>query len=67
MCSKFAGVISHVGLSLGILSMLLAAVARLSCWAPLTLGPRSFAAASALMLLLSIAVNTYKRDGDAPR
>ena len=43
---------------LGIGSMLLAVVTRLTHWAPLHLGPRSFAAGAALLLLLSIALHT---------
>ena len=43
---------------LGIVSMLLAVITKLTTWAPMHLGPRSFAAGTALLLLLSIALHT---------
>jgi|GEM_PF-5394139 len=50
--------IGCVSTLLGIVSMLLAVVTRLTHWAPWHLGPRSFAAGAALLLLLSIALHT---------
>jgi hypothetical protein len=50
--------IGCVSTLLGIVSMLLAVITRLSSWSPMHLGPRSFAAGSALLLLLSIALHT---------
>ena len=47
-----------VSTMLGVVSMLLAVITRLAHWAPMQLGPRSFAAGAALLLLLSIALHT---------
>jgi hypothetical protein len=43
---------------LGVLFMLLAAVSKLAHFAPMGLGPRSFTAASALLLLVSINLHS---------
>jgi hypothetical protein len=43
---------------LGVVSMLVAIVTKLTRWAPMHLGPRDFAAGAALLLLLSIALHT---------
>ena len=43
---------------LGLVSMLLALITKLTYWSPMNLGPRSFAAGAALLLLLSIALHT---------
>ena len=43
---------------LGIVAMLLAVITRLTQWAPMHLGPRSFDAGAALLLLLSISLHT---------
>ena len=56
MCGKCEPVMQKGGLGLGILNFVLAVVTRLSDLSPMGLGPRSFAAASALFLLLAIAV-----------
>ena len=39
-----------VSTMLGVVSMLLAVITRLAHWAPMQLGPRSFAAGAALLL-----------------
>jgi uncharacterized membrane protein required for colicin V production len=61
---------------LGIVSMilagilvLLAVITRLTHWAPMHLGPRSFAAGAALLLLFSIALHTCQSafSREAPR
>jgi hypothetical protein len=43
---------------LGVVSMLMAVIAKLTHWSPMSLGPRSFAAGAVLLLLLSIALHT---------
>lgn len=45
---------------LGTLSMVLAIITRLTSFAPMGLGPRSFAAGAALLYLMSIAVHLCK-------
>jgi hypothetical protein len=52
------GKMGCVSTMLGFVSTLLAVITKLSHWAPMMLGPRSFAAGAALMLLLSIALHT---------
>ena len=51
------GKVAHLSLCAGKLLVLLAAVSRLGHWSPMGLGPRSFAAGAALLLLLSIAIH----------
>lgn len=61
MCGKCPVTMARIGcasMALGVGSMLMAVVCRLSHWEPMMLGPRSFAAGSALLLLLSIAAHT---------
>jgi len=50
--------VAHGSLGLGMLMALLTAVSKLAAWAPMMLGPRSFAAGSALLLLVAIAIHT---------
>lgn len=59
-CGHIMGKAACASIALGVLSAILAAVSRLTGFAPATLGPRSFAVASALLLLLSIAIHTCK-------
>lgn len=54
-CETVSGKIACVAKTLGILSMILAVLARLVHFYPLGLGPRSFAAGAALMFLFAIA------------
>ena len=61
MCGKCPVTMARIGcasMALGVGSMVLAAVSRLAHWTPMLLGPKSFAAFSALLLLLSIAAHT---------
>ena len=63
MCGKCGSCVAKVGclsIGLGLLSGILAAVSRLTHFSPMTLGPRSFAGASVLFFLLSIAIHTCK-------
>jgi hypothetical protein len=50
---------------LGVLFMVLAALSKLCAFHAGTVGPKSFAAAAALLLLLSIAVNSCPYCGGA--
>lgn len=61
MCGKCDVVMGKAGccsIALGAISTLLAVVSRLSAFAPMRLGPRSFAAGAALLFLLAIAIHT---------
>ncbi|MBI5882716.1 MAG: hypothetical protein HZB91_06385 [Elusimicrobia bacterium] len=62
MCGKCEQVIGKVGVIGGIVSLILAMVSRLFGWVPFYIGPRSFAATAAILLLLAIAANTCKHD-----
>lgn len=57
-CEPFMAKAAHGALVLGTLLLVLAAVSRLAHWGLCTLGPRSFTAGSALLLLLSIAIHS---------
>lgn len=57
-CGAVKGKIACASGGLGTLFMILAAIARLTHFAPLTLGPRSFAIGSALLFLMSITMHT---------
>lgn len=58
MCGSCEPKMGKAGMGLGVLFMVLAAVSRLAHFYPASLGPRSFAAAAALMFLMAIAANT---------
>ena len=63
MCGKCGGMMKLVACGsngLGMLSLVLAAVTRLGHIVVMGLGPRSFAVASALLLLVSISLHTCK-------
>ena len=62
MCGKCEKVVAKVGVMGGMLSLILAMVSRQAGWHPFNIGPRSFAATAALLLLLAIAANTCKHD-----
>ena len=61
MCGKCEVFMAKLGcgsIAAGLILIILAAVSRLAHLAILGLGPRSFAAGAALLLLLSIAIHT---------
>ena len=57
---KVIGAVACLSWVLGVVFMLLAAVSKLAMFSCCGLGAKSFAVASALMLLLSIATHTCK-------
>ena len=59
-CPKAISIIACGSGMLGTLSMILAVVSRLTGFAPMNVGPRSFAAGAALMFLWSIATHLCK-------
>lgn len=63
MCGKCEPYMGKAGTGLGVLSLLIAVVTRAAHLAPMGVGPKSFAAASALFLLLAIAANTHRHEG----
>jgi len=60
MCGKCEHLMGKAALGLGVVFMLLAVAAKLAGWVPMGVGPKSFAGASALLYLLSIAANSCK-------
>lgn len=60
MCGKCESLVQKVSIALGILGFILAVATRLTGLSPMGLGPRSFAAASGLLFLLSMAVGACK-------
>ena len=57
-CEPLMMKVSHGAVMLGMLSMLLTVATKLSRCMVLGMGPRSFAAGAALLLLLSIAIHS---------
>lgn len=61
MCGKCEVFLAKIGcgsIVLGFISMLLAVITKLMRWAPMHVGPRSFAAGAALLLLFAIATHS---------
>jgi hypothetical protein len=58
MCGKCETCMGKAGTGLGMVSLLVAVVLKLAHVSIMGVGPRSFAGASALFLLLAIAANT---------
>lgn len=60
MCGKCESCVAKASMGGGMLSLIVAVVTKLAHCTIMGVGPKSFAAAAALLLLLTIAANTYK-------
>ena len=68
MCGKCERPMAKAATGLGILSLVLAVATRLGHCGIANVGPRSFAAAAVILLLLTIALNTcpHSHEGSPP-
>ncbi len=66
MCGSCEPKLAKASMLLGIVSFLIGIVSHVAGIAVRGAGPKSFAAAAALFLLLAIAANTTRSHGDHP-